>query len=107
MQEELDLQRRRLLAAGLATLPLAATNSLAATSSQPASRRIRLAAKPEPIEIDVAHASVIVVDMQNDFGAKGGMFERAGIDISGIQRTVAPTARVLAAARQAGMPRSA
>ena len=103
MRKEPDLQRRQLLAAGLATLPLAATNSLAATSSQAPSRRIKLAAKPEPIEIDVAHTSVIVVDMQNDFGAKGGMFDRAGIDISGIQKAVAPTARVLAAARQAGI----
>jgi ureidoacrylate peracid hydrolase len=44
---------------------------------------------------------VIVVDMQNDFGSKGGMFDRAGIDILMIQRAVAPTARVLAAARKA------
>jgi ureidoacrylate peracid hydrolase len=41
--------------------------------------------------------------MQNDFGAKGGMFDRAGIDISGIQKAVAPTGRVLAAARRAGI----
>jgi ureidoacrylate peracid hydrolase len=32
------------------------------------------------------------------------MFDRAGIDISMIQRAVAPTARVLTAARQAGLP---
>src|SRR4029453_7785417 len=42
--------------------------------------------------------------MQNDFGAKGGMFDRAGIDISGIQKVVAPTARVIAAARTARIP---
>jgi ureidoacrylate peracid hydrolase len=47
---------------------------------------------------------VLVVDMENDFGAKGGMFDRAGIDISLIQQAVAPTAKVLAAARQAGLP---
>jgi ureidoacrylate peracid hydrolase len=41
--------------------------------------------------------------MQNDFGAAGGMFERAGIDISGIRAAVAPTARVLDAARAAGL----
>ena len=38
-------------------------------------------AKPEPISIDVARTAVVVVDMQNDFGAEGGMFARAGIDI--------------------------
>lgn len=42
--------------------------------------------------------------MQNDFGAAGGMFDRAGIDIGGIKAAVATTARTLAAARAAGMP---
>ena len=60
-------------------------------------------ATPEPIAIDPAKTAVIVVDMQNDFGSKGGMFDRAGIDISGIQRAVGPTAMVLAAARRMGM----
>jgi ureidoacrylate peracid hydrolase len=66
-------------------------------------RVVRLNAKPEPIEIDTASTAVIVVDMENDFGAKGGMFDRAGIDISGIQKVVGPTAKVLAAARRAGV----
>jgi ureidoacrylate peracid hydrolase len=65
--------------------------------------QITLNAKPAPISIDPATAAVIVVDMQNDFGSKDGMFDRAGIDISGIQTAIAPTARVLAAARRAGM----
>jgi ureidoacrylate peracid hydrolase len=65
---------------------------------------VMLAAQPEPISFDTARTAVLVVDMQNDFGAPGGMFDRAGIDISLIQRAVEPTARVLAAARQAGMP---
>src|ERR1043166_3930365 len=99
MQEELNLRRRRLLAAGLASLPLAAMNSQAATGKQPASRRVKLAARPEPIEFDTAHTAVIVVDMQNDFGAKGGMFDRAGIDISGIQKAVGPTRNTLARSR--------
>jgi hypothetical protein len=36
-------------------------------------------------------------------GSKGGMFDLAGIDISGIRRAVAPTGRVLTSARRAGM----
>lgn len=60
-------------------------------------------AEPGPFMLDVAKAAVLVVDMQNDFGAQGGMFDRAGIDISMIQKAVAPTAKVLAAARAAGM----
>jgi ureidoacrylate peracid hydrolase len=65
--------------------------------------RFTLDAKPEPITIDAATTAVIVIDMQNDFGATGGLFDRAGLDISMIQRAVAPTAEVLAAARNAGL----
>jgi ureidoacrylate peracid hydrolase len=45
---------------------------------------------------------VLVIDMQNDFGEKGGMFDLAGVDISIIRNVVGPTARVLTAARKAG-----
>jgi ureidoacrylate peracid hydrolase len=62
-----------------------------------------LDATPEPIALDPQRTALLVVDMQNDFGAKGGMFDRAGIDISQIQKAVASTARVVAAARKAGM----
>jgi ureidoacrylate peracid hydrolase len=60
-------------------------------------------AKPDSLTVDPSRTAVVVVDMQNDFGAEGGMFDRAGIPISGIQAVVAPTARVLAAARTAGI----
>ena len=85
-------------AAGVAAL---AVGQVAAQSR--AGRRITIEAKPQPITLDTSSAAVIVVDMQNDFGSKGGMFERAGIDISGIQKAVQPTARVLDAARKAGI----
>src|SRR5712692_2269563 len=67
------------------------------------SETVTLEAKPEPIAIDPARTAVIVVDMENDFVAKGGMFDRAGADISGAQKAIGPTAKVLAAARQAGL----
>lgn len=67
------------------------------------SRVVRVDTKPEPIAIDVTKTAVIVVDMQNDFGSKGGMFDRAGLDISMVQRAVGPTAKVLTSARQAGL----
>jgi ureidoacrylate peracid hydrolase len=60
-------------------------------------------AKPEPITIEIPNTAVIVVDMQNDFGSKGGMFDRAGLDISMIRSAVPPTSRVLASARQSGI----
>jgi ureidoacrylate peracid hydrolase len=67
------------------------------------SRVVQIEAQPEPLSIDPATAAVLVVDMQNDFGAEGGMFHRAGIDIAPIRAAIAPTARVLAAARSAGI----
>jgi ureidoacrylate peracid hydrolase len=65
------------------------------------SETVTLDAKPEPIAINPARTAVIVVDMENDFVAKGGMFDRAGADISGAQKAIAPNAKVLATARQA------
>ena len=62
-----------------------------------------LDAKPAPINIETSKTAVLVVDMQNDFGSKGGMFDRAGLDISMIQATVRPTSKVLEAARNAGI----
>lgn len=64
---------------------------------------VQLDARPGPLSIDIAKAAVLVVDMQNDFGSEGGMLQRAGIDISMIRAAVAPTARVLASAREAGI----
>src|SRR5436189_2506386 len=73
------------------------------SAAEPKNEMVTLNAKPEPIAINPARTAVIVVDMENDFVAKGGMFDRAGADISGAQRAIAPTAKVLAAARQAGL----
>jgi ureidoacrylate peracid hydrolase len=66
-------------------------------------KNIHVMAKPDSISIDASSTAVIVVDMENDFGTKGGMFDHAGIDISMIQKVIDPTAKVLAAARQAGI----
>jgi ureidoacrylate peracid hydrolase len=72
--------------------------------SEKSNNVIRIDAKREPINIEPLKTAVIVVDMQNDFGSKGGMFDRAGLDISMIQATVRPTSKVLRAARNVGIP---
>jgi ureidoacrylate peracid hydrolase len=56
-----------------------------------------------PFTMDASRTAVIVVDMQNDFASEGGAFARAGLDIVPVQKIIAPTARVLAAARDTGM----
>jgi ureidoacrylate peracid hydrolase len=71
--------------------------------AQGRSRLATIPAEPHAVSLDIATCAVLVVDMQNDFGAEGGMFHRAGIDISMIKRAVAPTGRVLAAARLNGV----
>jgi ureidoacrylate peracid hydrolase len=65
---------------------------------------IMLDARPQPIAVNLQETAVLVSDMQNDFALKGGLFDRAGIDLSGIGAVIAPTARVLASARSAGVP---
>jgi ureidoacrylate peracid hydrolase len=105
MDSRLNRQRRKLLA-GLAATPLV-NMRLAASDSKPPQARARLLsmdAKPAPTTLDAAKTAVIVVDMQNDFGSPGGMFDLAGIDITGIRSAIEPTAKVLVAARRAGLP---
>jgi nicotinamidase-related amidase len=97
------LTRREVVSVATAAGVAALAGSKAAAQSR-TGRRLTIDAKPQPITVDTSTAAVIVVDMQNDFGSKGGMFERAGIDISGIQKAVPPTARVLDAARKSGIP---
>jgi ureidoacrylate peracid hydrolase len=66
-------------------------------------RVVTIDANPAPIRIETARTAIVVVDMQNDFGAEGGSFQRAGIDISMIRAAVPPTARALGAARASGI----
>jgi ureidoacrylate peracid hydrolase len=68
-----------------------------------AGRILSIEAEPEPIAIDTGRSAALVIDMQNDFGAKGGMFDRAGIDISPVRRAIGPTAKALASIRKAGI----
>jgi ureidoacrylate peracid hydrolase len=66
--------------------------------------QVSVQAKPESFSMEIGGTAIIVVDMQNDFGSKGGLFDRIGIDISAIQAAIAPTARVLKSARRVGCP---
>jgi ureidoacrylate peracid hydrolase len=63
----------------------------------------QIKAVPSPVEVDPARAVLLVIDMQNAFGSPGGMFDKAGIDITAIQTAVAPTLAAVEAARRAGI----
>ena len=106
-KQEKDFTRRQMLGMTVGLSGLAMTGGAGSIFAQQAKRTptriLTIDAKPEPISIDAAKTAVIVVDMQNDFASEGGMMQRAGIDISMIQAAVAPTAKVLAAARKEGI----
>ena len=67
-------------------------------------RSVNVEAGPEPLTISLAASAVLVIDMQNDFGACGGMLDRAGRDVSVIRRLIPPIRRITAVARDARMP---
>jgi ureidoacrylate peracid hydrolase len=52
---------------------------------------------------DPAHAALIVVDMQNDFCATGGMMDLEGADLGAVQAAAARLPDVIDAARAAGV----
>ena len=64
---------------------------------------VRLQARPEPIDIDLERTAVVVVDMQNSFVTKGGMFDLAGFDITGSAPVIEVNRRLLAACRAAAV----
>jgi ureidoacrylate peracid hydrolase len=64
---------------------------------------LTLNARPQPVRIAPAETAVIVVDMQNAFASKGGMFDLAGFDISGATPAIDANKRLLKAAREAGV----
>ena len=96
MKKEIrELSRRQMLTVmtvstlgGITTTAMTKKAAAFRSSNSTKSRLIKIDAKPAPIAIDTAKTAVIVVDMENDFGSKGGMFDLAGIDISMIQKGI-------------------
>jgi ureidoacrylate peracid hydrolase len=64
---------------------------------------VTLTAKPQPLQINLDRTALIVVDMQNAFVSKGGMFDLAGLDISGAAPVIEVNRRLIAACRKAGI----
>lgn len=62
-----------------------------------------LPTRPEPLAARLAQTALVVIDMQNGYLSPGGYLDRMGFDISGTPAVIERAARVLAAARQAGM----
>jgi len=60
-------------------------------------------ARPEPLQATRAQTALVVIDMQNGYLSPGGYLDLAGFDISGTPPVIARAARVLQAARRAGL----
>jgi nicotinamidase-related amidase len=60
-------------------------------------------AEPGPFPLPEGTVALLVIDMQRDFLLPGGFGESLGNDVTLLQRVVPPLARVLAAAREAGL----
>ena len=60
-------------------------------------------AEPYGLEFDPKSTALLIIDMQRDFVLPGGFGEALGNDVTPLQATVAPTKRVLDAARKLGM----
>lgn len=91
---------------GIASAAGMPNDATASPKAQPTkvSRQVVIEARPETISINLGKTAVLVIDMQNDFGSEGGMFDRAGIDISGIRAVIPHVSSALAAARGASLP---
>jgi ureidoacrylate peracid hydrolase len=62
-----------------------------------------IAARPDAVSFDSRRTAIMVIDMQHDFGSRGGMFDLAGLDVAPIGRLIQPISMVLDAARNAGL----
>src|ERR1700722_20318450 len=64
---------------------------------------IKIEAEPAPLGIDLAHAALVIIDMQRDFLEPGGFGAALGNDVSRLKVAVEPCGSVLAAFRGRGV----
>jgi ureidoacrylate peracid hydrolase len=63
-----------------------------------------VAAKPEPIKLDISRTALIVVDMQNTFCKKGGLFDYLGaLDETKVKPIIDRDKKVIEACRRQGI----
>ena len=60
-------------------------------------------AVPYEFEFEPGSCALVIIDMQRDFVDPGGFGEALGNDVSLLRRAIAPTGKVLGAARKRGM----
>lgn len=63
----------------------------------------QLSARPTPFAFEPGSTALLLIDFQRDFLEPGGFGESLGNDVSLLRQALGPAARVLAAARRAGL----
>src|SRR5271156_3491374 len=61
----------------------------------PAPVPVRIACEPQAVTVDLRRTAIIVIDMQNDFCAKGGWVDYLGADYTPDRTPIAPLQRLL------------
>ena len=65
---------------------------------------IHLEAEPAAIDLDLHRSAVIIVDMQNNFCAPGGLTDALGVDLTPERAPIAPLSATLPLLRAADVP---
>ena len=63
-----------------------------------------MAAAPQDVVVDLARSAFVVVDMQNDFCAKGGYLDHGGVDYRPDRKPIDPIRNLLPLLRRAAVP---
>ena len=75
---------------------------MAAPAAKP--KPLRIAAQPQNITIDLRRTAMIVIDMQNDFCAKGGWVDSLGLDYTPDRKPIGLLQKLLDALSKAAVP---
>ena len=68
-----------------------------------APRPLTLPTLPQTVTLDLARTAILIIDMQNDFCARGGWVDHLGLDYTPDRAPIAPLQRLLPSLRRAGV----
>lgn len=70
----------------------------------PTPQPVTISYQPQSVTVDLNRAALIVIDMQNDFCAKGGWVDHLGVDYMPDRAPIGPLQELLPPLRKAGVP---
>jgi nicotinamidase-related amidase len=82
----------------------ASTRTVDMAMAAPAPVPVTLPCEPQDVIVDLNRTAIIVIDMQNDFCAKGGWVDHLGFDYTPDRAPIEPLRGLLPALRKAAVP---